>query len=61
MARGRPAHRRAAGAGRHRPLHQRGIRIRDAKELRVKESDRIALVVKNLAPWELKWPNSKTA
>jgi 3-phosphoshikimate 1-carboxyvinyltransferase len=25
-----------------------GVRIRDAKELRVKESDRIALVVKNL-------------
>ncbi|MBB5062197.1 3-phosphoshikimate 1-carboxyvinyltransferase [Granulicella mallensis] len=30
------------------PYTQDGIRIRDAKELRVKESDRIALVVKNL-------------
>jgi len=30
------------------PYSQNGIRIRDAKELRVKESDRIALVVKNL-------------
>ncbi len=30
------------------PYTQNGIRIRDAKELRVKESDRIALVVKNL-------------
>ncbi|MGA8041923.1 MAG: 3-phosphoshikimate 1-carboxyvinyltransferase, partial [Terracidiphilus sp.] len=30
------------------PYTQGGIRIRDAKELRVKESDRIALVVKNL-------------
>lgn len=30
------------------PFTANGIRIRDAKELRVKESDRIALVVKNL-------------
>jgi len=30
------------------PYSSGGIRIRDAKELRVKESDRIALVVKNL-------------
>ena len=30
------------------PSTRGGIRIRDAKELRVKESDRIALVVKNL-------------
>ena len=30
------------------PYTEGGIRIRDAKELRVKESDRIALVVKNL-------------
>jgi 3-phosphoshikimate 1-carboxyvinyltransferase len=30
------------------PLTRHGIRIRDAKELRVKESDRIALVAKNL-------------
>jgi 3-phosphoshikimate 1-carboxyvinyltransferase len=30
------------------PYSQGGIKIRDAKELRVKESDRIALVVKNL-------------
>jgi 3-phosphoshikimate 1-carboxyvinyltransferase len=30
------------------PCTSGGIRIRDAKELRVKESDRIALVVKNL-------------
>jgi 3-phosphoshikimate 1-carboxyvinyltransferase len=30
------------------PSTQNGIRIRDAKELRVKESDRIALVAKNL-------------
>jgi 3-phosphoshikimate 1-carboxyvinyltransferase len=30
------------------PLTRNGIRIRDAKELRVKESDRIALVAKNL-------------
>jgi 3-phosphoshikimate 1-carboxyvinyltransferase len=30
------------------PYTRGGIRIRDAKELRVKESDRIALVVKNL-------------
>jgi 3-phosphoshikimate 1-carboxyvinyltransferase len=30
------------------PYSENGIRIRDAKELRVKESDRIALVVKNL-------------
>ena len=30
------------------PLTQNGIRIRDAKELRVKESDRIALVARNL-------------
>ena len=30
------------------PYTQGGIRIRDAKELRVKESDRIALVVQNL-------------
>ena len=30
------------------PYTKDGIRIRDAKELRVKESDRIALVVKNL-------------
>ncbi len=30
------------------PYTQQGIRIRDAKELRVKESDRIALVAKNL-------------
>ena len=30
------------------PYTREGIRIRDAKELRVKESDRIALVVKNL-------------
>ena len=31
------------------PYTRGGIRIRDAKELRVKESDRIALVAKNLA------------
>jgi 3-phosphoshikimate 1-carboxyvinyltransferase len=31
------------------PCTRDGIRIRDAKELRVKESDRIALVAKNLA------------
>ncbi len=30
------------------PFTSGGIRIRDARELRVKESDRIALVVKNL-------------
>jgi 3-phosphoshikimate 1-carboxyvinyltransferase len=30
------------------PYTQNGIKIRDARELRVKESDRIALVVKNL-------------
>lgn len=30
------------------PYTKEGLRIRDAKELRVKESDRIALVVKNL-------------
>jgi 3-phosphoshikimate 1-carboxyvinyltransferase len=30
------------------PYTDGGVRIRDAKELRVKESDRIALVVKNL-------------
>ena len=30
------------------PYTENGIKIRDAKELRVKESDRIALVVKNL-------------
>jgi 3-phosphoshikimate 1-carboxyvinyltransferase len=30
------------------PYSENGIRIRDAKELRVKESDRIALTVKNL-------------
>jgi 3-phosphoshikimate 1-carboxyvinyltransferase len=30
------------------PYTENGVRIRDAKELRVKESDRIALVVKNL-------------
>jgi 3-phosphoshikimate 1-carboxyvinyltransferase len=30
------------------PFTQGGVRIRDARELRVKESDRIALVVKNL-------------
>ncbi|MEO6829936.1 MAG: 3-phosphoshikimate 1-carboxyvinyltransferase, partial [Acidobacteriaceae bacterium] len=30
------------------PYTRKGIRIRDAKELRVKESDRIALVAKNL-------------
>jgi 3-phosphoshikimate 1-carboxyvinyltransferase len=30
------------------PYSKAGVRIRDAKELRVKESDRIALVVKNL-------------
>ncbi len=30
------------------PYTQQGIRIRDAKELRVKESDRIALVAQNL-------------
>lgn len=30
------------------PYTQKGIRIRDARELRVKESDRIALVVRNL-------------
>jgi 3-phosphoshikimate 1-carboxyvinyltransferase len=30
------------------PYTQNGIRIRDAKELRVKESDRIALVARNL-------------
>jgi 3-phosphoshikimate 1-carboxyvinyltransferase len=30
------------------PYTKDGIRIRDAKELRIKESDRIALVVKNL-------------
>ena len=30
------------------PFTSGGIRIRDAKELRVKESDRIALVAKNL-------------
>ena len=30
------------------PYTSGGIRIRDAKELRVKESDRIALVAKNL-------------
>jgi 3-phosphoshikimate 1-carboxyvinyltransferase len=30
------------------PYTQNGIRIRDAKELRVKESDRIALVAQNL-------------
>ena len=30
------------------PYTQNGIRIRDAKELRIKESDRIALVAKNL-------------
>ena len=30
------------------PYTEGGVRIRDAKELRVKESDRIALVVKNL-------------
>jgi 3-phosphoshikimate 1-carboxyvinyltransferase len=30
------------------PYSRNGIRIRDAKELRVKESDRIALVVQNL-------------
>ena len=30
------------------PYTQDGIRIRDAKELRIKESDRIALVAKNL-------------
>jgi len=30
------------------PYTSGGIRIRDARELRVKESDRIALVVKNL-------------
>ena len=31
------------------PYTQNGMRIRDARELRVKESDRIALVVRNLA------------
>jgi 3-phosphoshikimate 1-carboxyvinyltransferase len=30
------------------PYTQQGIRIRDAKELRIKESDRIALVASNL-------------
>ena len=30
------------------PFTEEGVRIRDARELRVKESDRIALVVKNL-------------
>jgi 3-phosphoshikimate 1-carboxyvinyltransferase len=30
------------------PYTQNGVRIRDARELRIKESDRIALVVKNL-------------
>ena len=30
------------------PYSRNGIRIRDAKELRVKESDRIALVARNL-------------
>jgi len=30
------------------PYTRQGIRIRDAKELRVKESDRIALVARNL-------------
>ena len=30
------------------PYTQEGIQIRDARELRVKESDRIALVAKNL-------------
>jgi 3-phosphoshikimate 1-carboxyvinyltransferase len=30
------------------PYTENGVKIRDAKELRVKESDRIALVVKNL-------------
>ena len=30
------------------PYTSEGVRIRDARELRVKESDRIALVVKNL-------------
>jgi len=30
------------------PYTENGVRIRDARELRVKESDRIALVVKNL-------------
>jgi 3-phosphoshikimate 1-carboxyvinyltransferase len=30
------------------PYTEEGVRIRDARELRVKESDRIALVVKNL-------------
>ena len=33
------------------PYTSGGIRIRDAKELRVKESDRIALVAKICAPW----------
>jgi 3-phosphoshikimate 1-carboxyvinyltransferase len=31
------------------PFTEGGVRIRDARELRVKESDRIALVVKNLS------------
>jgi 3-phosphoshikimate 1-carboxyvinyltransferase len=30
------------------PYTEGGVKIRDAKELRVKESDRIALVIKNL-------------
>ena len=43
------------------PFTSGGIRIRDAKELRVKESDRIALVARTCAPWAPRWLNSKMA
>ena len=43
------------------PYTRGGIRIRDAKELRVKESDRIALVARICAPWAPRWKSSKMA
>jgi hypothetical protein len=43
------------------PYTRGGIRIRDAKELRVKESDRIALVAQNLRAMGAESPSSKTA
>jgi 3-phosphoshikimate 1-carboxyvinyltransferase len=45
---GGAADRRAAGDCGDCSYTENGVKIRDAKELRVKESDRIALVVKNL-------------
>ena len=42
------------------PYTEQGIEVRDAKELRVKESDRIAAVATNLRPWARRSKNAKT-